>query len=247
MVLGVVLSSFLFSGCRFNYVGEEYSKNLAVKLMKEKYGVDFYPTAVKEGCTDSYEVYGYTDNSDGFVCKTTVYPRKEKLYDDYDDIMVCKELSDRATENISGLSEDFLVLSYEELVVEDISQSEEDPVGSDKVLYDSFEDFCSKNPWQPFMLDIFIQGTPEECTDVPENVSNVLSGIDDYTGMVSLYFVDEVDMKEIKEYIKAYEVGSDNYFNVRPKEFYSKMVKDGVYTLSEKEYKGILNGANVKK
>lgn len=88
------------------------------------------------------------------------------------------------------------------------------------------------------MLDIFIQGTPEECTDVPENVSNVLSGIDDYTGMISLYFVDEVDMKEIKEYTKAYEVGSDNYFNVRPKEFYSKMVKDGVYTLSEKRIQG---------
>ena len=247
MVLGLVLSSFLFNGCRFNYVGEEYSKNLAVKLMKEKYGVNFSPTAVKEGYEGSYEVYGYTNKSNSFVCKTTVYPKEEKLYDDYADIMVCKELSDRVAENISGLSEDFLVLSYEELVVADISQSEDALVDSGRVLYDSFEDFCSKNHWQPFMLDIFIQGTPEDCTDVPDNVSNVLNGISNYSGMVSLYFVDEIDMKEIKEYTKAYEVGSDNYFNVRPKEFYSKRVEDGVYALSEKEYKDILNGANVKK
>lgn len=240
IAIGVVASSVLLVSCGTNYVGEEYSKDLAVKLMKEKYDVEFTPTAVEKSYDGSYGIYGYTDKSNGVISKSIIYPKKDKMYDDYKDIMVCKNLTDRVTENISGLSEDFLVLSYEELVIADISQSE-DTGSSEDYLYGSFEDFCSRNPWQPFILDIFVQGNPEECTDVPENVSNALNGIEDYTGMVSLYFVDEVDMKEIKEYIKVFEVGSSNYFNVRQKEFNSKRVEGGVYTLSESQYRYSMN------
>ena len=248
IAIGVVVSSLFISSCAWGYVGEEYSRELAKKLMYERYGAEFSPTYCREGsATDSYEVFGYTDKSRGWVCKATVYPKKGELYDDYDDVMVCKELSDRITDNISGMSEDFLVLSYEDLVVADISRVEGDGEyhwSIEKGLYGSFEDFMSKNTYQPFSVDVFILGDATEDSDVPENISKALDGINNFMGTISLYFVDDVDMKEIKECVKAFEVGYSNYFDTRPKEFCTVKVTDGLLSFSDAEYQGILNGTS---
>ncbi len=196
-----VLAVFAFTlACLSGCSASARNQRKAEKALLEKYGEEFEITDYRRGGlfqgydtmmahpVDEPDLTFYLDLSDS-----------GRVSDAYVTAKVCQRISRQIEENISGLEETYFVHTFARLPVSYL----EDP---DVTLSEYLEEGPNR-----FGIQLFLRHTDAEAVDIVMALLPMMEGLEEVDGWVSIYFVDDAMMEDVKEYIATHDQLYDEF------------------------------------
>lgn len=201
LFLILIYAVFMLCGC-----GNTDRKNKAEMLLEKKYGEEFTVTEYlgHEVGSDYYTVNAYADNWPDLPFEASPVLDGSGISDDYVSRRVCRKISDRVAENLSG------ALPFNFYVHTGIMSG--DSVCSDPDV--GIEEFATVwEPYNQFYIYILVDSHNLSDAELNNCIMSALSGLSCINGNITVYFADQGTIDFAEKYIKTNTGLYDDYFD----------------------------------
>ena len=184
-------SAITLNGCTLPPV----AKARAAEALENKYGEKFEITSFQDAglLQDYYTVDAYACAYPDLPFRATVDEDSYAVSDSYVTKRLCNRISEKISQNIASLSDDYYV--YTKAMLDDTLLAYPN-VSLDEYLKDS--------PGEQFTVHLFIVQKENTLNEIATSLINLMDGIEGLNGSVCLYLSDEKLLQEVQDYTSSH-------------------------------------------
>lgn len=193
--MGVVIFLAMATGL-YGCASPSQRKAQAKKVFQEKYHEEFEIISYKKASffEDYYTVKAYAVKYPDLIFRASIDNDSKAFSDSYVMKRICDRMSNKISQNLSTLKNDYYVFT--------------EAMFSDSLITDpeiSLEAYIQSEPANKFTIYLCLEQKETNIESIVSSVNHMMDGIPEISGSVSIYLVDSKLLTKIQEYVTTHD------------------------------------------